>query len=124
MTPRDCPRVGYRTNENTTQADIDAFFTSTSRHAVVLEHGWHTRMLRHTLYVYEFDPTNFYEGGGFYVSERPEIPVSMTVYDDLYEELFNRNIEVRLVENLWKISEAVQQSTLTWSLCKMANARQ
>ena len=123
LTPRDCPRVGYRVDENSTPADIERFFTSSSRHCVVIERDWHRQMLETTLYVYEFDPAHFRPGGGFFVSERTETPIAVTRYDDLYGELFRRDIEVRVVDNLWKIGEAVKESTLTWSLCRMANAK-
>ena len=125
LTPRDCPRVGYRVTEESTQEDINKFLSSSSRHCVAIEYGWHKRMLDTTLYVYEFEPTNFYfdESAGFYVSDQTEIPVSVTKYENLYEELFKRNVEVRILNNLWELGEAVQQSTLKWSLCRMANAQ-
>jgi len=123
LTPRDCPRVGYRINERTTPEDIAKFFSSPARHCVAIEYGWHAKMLNHTLYVYEFDPANFYPGGGFYVSEQAETPIAVTKYENLYEELFKRNVEVRILDNLWELGEAVKESTLTWSLCKMANAK-
>ena len=41
LTPRDCPRIGYRVNEKTTQDDITKFFSSSSRHCVAIEHDWH-----------------------------------------------------------------------------------
>jgi hypothetical protein len=102
LTPRNCPRVGFRADENTTQEDIEKFFSSSSRHCVAIEHGWHKKMLDTTLYVYEFDPSNFYfdERAGFYVSDKTEIPIGVTVYENLYEELFSRNIEVRILNNL------------------------
>jgi len=123
LTPRDCPRVGYRVNDNSTTDDVERFFTSSSRHCVIIERDWHQRMLETTLYVYEFDPAHFHPGGGFYVSEQTETPIAVTRYDDLYGELFRRNTEVRLVDNLWKIGEEVKVSSLTYSLCRMANAK-
>jgi hypothetical protein len=124
LTPRDCPRVGYRVNEETTQDDISKFFSSSSNHCVAIEHGWHVKMIETTLYIYEFDTTSFYydNQAGFYVSDQTEIPVSVTKYENLYDELFKRNVEVRILNNLWKLGEAVQNSSLTWSLCRMANA--
>lgn len=122
LTPRDCPRVGYRTVEESTQDDIAKFFSSSSRHCVAIEYGWHKRMLETSLYVYEFDIANFYQGGGFYVSEETEIPISVTKHENLYEELFRRNVEVRILNNLWELGEEVQKSSLQWSLCRMANA--
>lgn len=125
LTPRDCPRVGYRVHDETTQDDIAKFFSSSSRHCVAIEHGWHSRMLETTLYFYEFDIANFYfnDRAGFYVSEQTERPISVTKYENLYEELFKRNVEVRILNNLWELGEAVRNSSLTYSLCRMGNAK-
>ena len=125
LTPRDCPRVGYRVKEDTTQEDIARFFSSSSRHCVAIEHDWHKRMLETTLYVYEFDTANFYfdKCAGFYVSDKTETPIAVTKYENLYAELFRRNIEVRILNNLWELGEAAKQSTLQCSLCRMGNAK-
>ena len=123
--PRDCPRIGYRVCESITSEDTAKFFSSSAQHVVAIEHGWHKRQLSATLYVYEFDPANFYydEVAGFYVSQKSETPINMVAYTDLYTELFNRNTEVRLVNNLWTLRDAVFASSITlWSFCKMANA--
>ncbi|MCL2364541.1 MAG: hypothetical protein FWC71_07760 [Defluviitaleaceae bacterium] len=123
--PRDCPRVGFRLCEQTTGADRERFFTS-AEHVVAIEHDWHTRQAAHTLYVYEFDPANFYydDVASFYISQRSETPIDMVAYTDLYAELFRRGAEVRLVDNLWPLRDAVFGSSLTaWSFCKMANAK-
>ena len=125
LTPRDCPRIGYRSDDKTTQEDILKFFSSSSRHCVAIENDWHVKMLETTLYIYEFDITNFYfdDCAGFYVSEQTEIPVSVIKYENLYDELFKRNIEVRILNNLWELGKAVQKSSLKWSLCRMGNAK-
>ena len=125
LTPRDCPRVGYRACAETTPDDIAAFFSSSSRHCVAIEHAWYKTMAETTLYVYEFDGANFYfdERAGFYVSDQTEIPVAVTKHVDLLGDLFARNVEVRILTNLWELAEAVKQSSLKWSLCRMHNAR-
>lgn len=124
-TPRDCPRVCFRAVEETTQDDIDNYFSSSSRHCVAIEYDWHQRMLDTTLYIYEFDTANFYfdERAGFYVSDKTETPIAVAKHENLYEELFKRNVEVRILENLWQLGEAVKKSSLKWSLCRMHNAK-
>ncbi|MFT3950404.1 MAG: hypothetical protein QM689_00215 [Oscillospiraceae bacterium] len=124
LTPRDCPRVGYRATNQTTQDDISKFFCSASRHAVAIEYGWYKRMTTTTIYLYEFDASNFYfdEVAGFYVSDKTEKPISVVKYDGLFEEQFKRNVEVRILNNLWMLSEEVKKSSLKWSLCRMGNA--
>ena len=124
--PRDCPRVGYRKCDNVTHTDMEKFFASGAHHVVAIENDWHERQLNATLYVYEFDPMNFYydETAGFHVSQKSETPIDMVIYTNLYAELFKRGAEVRLVDNLWLLRDEVFSSSLTaWSFCKMANAK-
>ena len=125
LTPRDCPRVGYRVKEDTAQEDIERYFSSASRHCVAIEHGWHEKMLSATLYVYEFDPEDFYfhDTAGFYVSEKTETPISTVEYGNLYGELFDRGVEVRLLSNLWELRDSIFKSTLNYSFCRMHNAK-
>jgi len=124
--PRDCPRVGYHICDNVTNDDRAKFFTSGAQHVVAIEHNWHERQLTAALYVYEFDPQNFYydDVAGFYVSQHSEKPINMMTYTDLYGELFKRGVEVRLVDSLWPLRAAVLGSSLKlWSFCRMANAK-
>ena len=127
LTPRDCPRVAYSIGRNTTKADKKAFFTSASvRHAVIIEHNWFQRMKDTTLYLYEFDTSGFElqdEIAGYYISKTPQVPIAKHQVTDLFAELMIRNVEVRMVDSLWDIADAVKASTLNWSLCRMKNAR-
>ena len=125
LTPRDCPRVTYHATKKTLPEDIEKFFSSASRHCVAIEHGWYERMARTHLYLYEFDPSNFYlqdRVAGFYVSKQMEAPISVTQIDDLFGALFAKNVEVRLLGDLWTLGDAVQKSSLNWSLCRMGDA--
>jgi len=125
LTPRDCPRITYRTTETSTQEDIERFFSSSSRYCIAIEHGWYERMASTTLYSYEFDTSHFYfdDKAGFYVSEETETPIAVTKYDDLFEELIKRDIEIRILNNLWGLVEAVKKSSLHLSLCRIKNAQ-
>ena len=92
---------------------------------MAIEQGWYKRMTKTKLYLYEFEPTNFYlqdQTAGFYVSEKVEKPISVTEVDDLFAALFDKNVEVRILDSLWPLGDAVQKSTLYWSLCRMRNA--
>lgn len=127
LTPRDCPRVTYHIGKNTSESDKIRFFTSsTVNHVVVIEHDWFAGMRNTTLYLYEFDPSDFElqdEIAGYYVSKTPQKPIAKYQIDDLFEELTVRNIEIRITDNLWKIADEVRSSTLNWSLCRMGNAK-
>jgi len=125
FTPRDCPRVTYHAAEHTTGEDIDRFFSSHSRHCVAIEHAWYEKMRKTRLFLYEFDPANFYLQdlcAGYYVSEQVERPISVTAVDNLFDALFDRGVEVRILDRLWPLADAVKESTLYWSLCRMRNA--
>jgi len=126
LTPRDCPRVTYHVAKNSSQEDIDKFFSSKLRHLVAIEKTWYEAIAKMTLYIYEFDPTNFYlqdEQAGYYVSKKSEKPISVIEINDLFGALFERGVEVRILDNLWDLGDAVQRSSLYWSLCRMGNAK-
>jgi len=126
LTPRDCPRVTYHASRQTSQDDIDHFFSSSARHCVAIEHNWFELMVRTELYLYEFDPQDFYlqdEVAGFYVSEKTQKPISVTKINHIFNELFIRGVEVRILDDLWQLADGVQNSTLNWSLCRMRNAK-
>jgi len=126
LTPRNCPRVAYHANKQTTESDLNHFFTSTSRHCVIVENTWFSTIAKTTLFVYEFDPKNFClldDVAGYYVSEHIETPVHIRRVEDVFAEHFARDVELRFVNNLWQMAERVQKSTLGWSLCRMRYAQ-
>ncbi|MCL2195327.1 MAG: hypothetical protein FWB76_05185 [Oscillospiraceae bacterium] len=126
FTPRECPRVTYHAAAHTIAADMAQFFSSNSRHCLAIEQAWLKPMLNTTLYLYEFDPAGFVlqdACAGYYVSEKTEVPIRITAIDDLFAALFARNVEVRLVDNLWPLRDAVVASTLNFSICVMRNAQ-
>ena len=93
---------------------------------MIIEHNWFQRMKDTTLYLYEFDTSGFElqdEIAGYYISKTPQVPIAKHQVTDLFAELMIRNVEVRMVDSLWDIADAVKASTLNWSLCRMKNAR-
>lgn len=126
FTPRECPRVTYYSTDKTTESDIARFFSSCSRHCVVIEQKWYERMKNTTLYLYEFDARNFYlqdKNAGYYVSENVEVPIDKIKLSDLFDELFKKDIEVRIINNLWILRDAIIESTLNYSICDMIFAQ-
>lgn len=127
LTPRDCPRVTYHVTDTTTAEDRERFFSDRScTYAVAIESGWFRRMCETTLYLYEFDPAGFRlqdAVAGYYVSQASQTPIARHICTDLFDALFSRGVEVRLVDRLWDLASAVQQSSLGWSLCRMKNAK-
>ena len=127
LTPRNCPRVTYHAGEQTTEADRIRFFSNPDvPHVVAIENAWFETMKNTTLYLYAFDSADFVLQdpiAGYYISEKTQTPLSVTPCRDLFEELFRRNVEFRLLKNLWPLADAVQASTLNWSFCRMKNAQ-
>jgi hypothetical protein len=127
LTPRDCPRVTYHIGKNTTKLDKKKFFTSsTVSHTLVIESKWLDKMNNTTLYLYEFDAKEFVlqdDVAGYYVATTAQIPTAKYQLKDLFSELLKRNIEIRIIDNLWDIANDVKLSTLNWSLCRMDNAK-
>lgn len=92
LTPRDCPKVTYHVGQNTTAENIDRYISSSScSHVVVIESRWFDIMRNTTLYIYEFEPSEFClqdECAGYYVSEKPQKPISKIMINDLFAELW------------------------------------
>ncbi len=127
LTPRNCPRVTYHIGKGTSEKDINRYISSsTISHVVIIEHAWLERMKTTTLYLYEFKIDEFVlqdENAGYYVSRVPQIPIAKYELNDLFKELINRNVEIRLVDNLWEICEEIKKTSFNWSMCRMGFAK-
>ena len=64
------------------------------------------------------------EVAGYYVARTTQTPIARHVIDDLPGALIARGVELRITDNLRRIAEDVKTSSLGWSLCRMANAKQ
>lgn len=127
LTPRNCPRVTYHVGRNTSDLDKKEFFSSTTlSHVVVIENKWFEIMKTTVLYLYEFAVEDFElqdNVAGYYVAKTVQIPTAKFELNDLFAELMRRNIEIRIVDNIWDIADKVKNSTLNWSLCRMSYAQ-
>lgn len=127
LTPRDCPRVTYHIGKNSKEDDINRYFTSpTVTHTVIIENKWFEIMRTTLLYLYEFDTNEFIlqdDIAGYYIAKTTQKPKAKYQCKNLFEELFTRNVELRMVDNLWNISDEIKQTTLNWSLCRMGFAQ-
>ncbi|MGM0877336.1 MAG: DUF6886 family protein [Bacillota bacterium] len=123
LTPRNCPRVTYHSNPKTTIQDKRMFLSSdTVSYVVAIEHKWFEIMRNTKLYLYEFNIKEFYlqdRNAGYFVSEKTQVPINKIVIDDLFGELIKRNVEVRIIDNLWDLSEKIKNTSFDWSMCRM-----
>jgi len=124
LVPRDCPRVTFYGGPQTTAADRDRFLGAS--HAVVaVEQSWLDRLRAARVYCYHLPPETFQcidRCAGYFVSRLPVVPTRVDVIDDAIAELRRRNVELRIVRNLWPLRDAVAASSLMFSIIRMRNA--
>ncbi|WP_369075716.1 DUF6886 family protein [Lysinibacillus sphaericus] len=127
LTPRNCPRVCYHIGATTTEQDKRVFIASTQcSHVIVIESKWFETMKNTKLYLYEFEIQGFTlqdQNAGYYTSETTQYPIAKFEVENLFEELFKRNVEVRIVDNLWDIHDEIQKTSFNWSMCRMRFAQ-
>jgi hypothetical protein len=127
LLPRDCPRVTYYANPDSTQADRERFLgQSNADFVVAIEAGWFRRVQETVLYSYEFPVETFIpldEIAGYYISYEAVRPIAERRIDDIFVELLSGgDIELRVLPELWTLGNAVVKSSLSYSLIRMRNA--
>lgn len=125
LVPRDCPRVTYYALPTSTAADI-ARLLGTARAVVAIEQGWWERMCTTRLYLYRLPHASFWQiddGSGHWVSAETQTPLETRIVGDLPAAIAARGVELRVLEDLWALSDAVVASTLHFSNMRMRNAR-
>lgn len=111
LLPRDCPRV--------------TFAGATCR-VVAVEQKWVPTIEACKLYLYEFPKESFElldAGAGYYISRKTVAPKSVTKLDNLLTELERRNVEVRVLENLWPLRDEIAASSFEFSIIRFRNAQ-
>lgn len=128
LTPRNCPRVTFHRLPDSTTCDVAKYMGKRDLNAVVaIEQKWFKEMLNTKLYIYEFDADSFHlqdSTAGYYVSYEAQTPINVTEVDDLFGELFKRNVEVRMVPSLWYLFDEIKESSLGYSMCRMGFAQE
>jgi hypothetical protein len=125
LTPRDCPRVTYFATAQTTPADV-ARFLGESRAVVAVEGVWLERWRSCQLYKYHLPSDTFScidDGAGYHVSREPVEPMQAEVIADPLAAVIGLGVEVRFLENLWALRDAVIASTVQFSIIRMRNAK-
>jgi hypothetical protein len=125
LLPRDCPRVTFYAGPRTSPADVERFLGS-SRAVVAVESGWYERLRSCRLYRYHMPPETFEcvdQCAGYFVSRVPVVADRVEVLDDVMAELLRQHVELRIVPDLWPLRDAAVDSTLSYSLIRMRNAR-
>ena len=124
--PRDCPRIAYYRNEQTSKEDVEKFFNiSTADYILTVENLWYKKIKDIPLYCYEFPTDTFSlldECAGYFISYETVEPVSVKKISDPVQELLSRNVELRFTPSLWTLAELLKASSLNFSMIRMRNA--
>jgi hypothetical protein len=127
LLPRDCPRVTFFATEDSKPEDVEKLMGGTSaKHVVAIEAVWLPEIKKHCLYQYEFDREGFTcvdEVAGYWISRKPVVPIAETRIDDVLSALLEHDVELRTMPSLWKLREAVINSTLGFSIIRMHKAQ-
>ena len=124
LLPRDCPRVTFYATDESSQSDINNFLGPNDS-VVAVERGWVDRIKTATIYRYHVPETSFKctdKCAGYFQSEEAVIPTKVDIIDDVLLELSKRSVEVRILDDLWLLHDAVASSTLAFSMIRMRNA--
>ncbi|MCK4224563.1 MAG: hypothetical protein KAX39_05240, partial [candidate division Zixibacteria bacterium] len=119
LLPRDCPRVTFFVSPSSVPKDVERLMGGVSvKYVVAVETRWLPEIQIQCLYQYEFDSEDFTcvdEVAGYWISRKPVIPVAETKIDDVLAALTEHDVELCIMPFLWKLREAVINSTLGYS---------
>jgi hypothetical protein len=126
LLPRDCPRVTFAVASLTSETDRARFFPAGLSRIVAIEADWLIRAMATAVYVYSMPPETFERldaGAGYWISRESVKPEDVTAILAAPLEIIRRGAEMRLLENLWPLHDAVVTSTLEFSMIRMRNAK-
>jgi hypothetical protein len=119
--PRDCPRITFWTEDGSPADRLGR--TSASRvHA--MEPAWVDRMRRCQLFVYRFTADGFRawsDADGYWVADEERTALDVAPVGDLFERHRERGIELRILDDLRPLRDAVIESGYRFSMTRMRN---
>ena len=125
--PRDCPRIVFWADQETTEADAERLLRLAGAPKVVaVEAGWLDRIRATTLYAYRMPPATFTlhdASAGYYTSTSAVAPLGVAPVGDLLSRLTSADVELRIAPSLHPLYDAVATSTLAFSIIRFRNAR-
>jgi hypothetical protein len=125
LLPRDCPRVTYYAGPQTCAGDREQLLGSSAA-VVAIEQGWLERVEQCRLYCYHLPPQTFEcldAGAGYFVSRVAVAPTLVEALGEPIVELRRREVDLRILPNLWPLHDAVVASSLQFSIIRMRHAR-
>ena len=130
LLPRDCPRVTFRADDQTSARDVQSFFGHSSvRCVVAIESCWLETVRRTKLYRYHLPADKFKlaledERTQYYISNQRVTPLSVVCIDDLLKALIDFGVELRIMRNSLRLCMMQSStSTLAVSIILMRDAQ-
>jgi uncharacterized protein DUF6886 len=124
--PRECPRATFWAHAGTSEADVARFLAGgRGRRVHVVERAWLDRMRTACAVAYRLPEATFepYEpAGGYWVSRAAVDPVHVVELGDLVALHERAGIELRAVDELLPLWDAVVASSLEYSGIRLRNA--
>jgi hypothetical protein len=126
--PRDCPRVIVRCDDHTSAADKRRFIGATAATAVMtIERQWLDAMHETMLALYAFAPGPHWQlfdaSVAYYVSRDSVVPIARHRIENPAAALAAHGTELRVVDTLWPLIDAVVASTMRFSIIRKRNAQ-
>lgn len=127
LLPRDCPRVTFFPKPSSSSADIERLIGPCGSGSVVaIEAAWYARARDCNLYIYTLARDRFElldEEAGYWVNRQSVKPSGIYKVSDCLTAVIERGAELRIVNNLWPLRDAVVNSTMGFSCIRMRNAQ-
>jgi hypothetical protein len=125
LLPRDCPRVCFRADLASTEADRVRFLGIAGGPVVAIEVTWLERASSSRLWVYQLPVDSFEcedKNAGYFVSRHAVSPIARRTLEGPLVEMVNAGAELRVVASLRGLAADVARSTLSFSCIRMRNA--
>jgi hypothetical protein len=122
--PRQCPRGTFWATAATDEEDVALLGGAPRVH--VIETVWLDRMRSTRVLAYRLPETTFApdpEVGGYWLSREPVAPLQLVELGDLVRRHEDAEIELRSVDDIWRVWDRVAASTLEFSGMRLRNAR-
>jgi hypothetical protein len=123
--PRDFPRIIYSRSHNISPEDAGKFFKGTdSDRIITIEKSRKEQLVNSVIYKYTFPEDGFelYDKiAGYYISYNEVIPIKEEPLTDLINKIKETGAELRFIENLKPLREAILNSTIdNFSMIKLS----
>ena len=126
LLPRECPRVTFYAADDSDPDDVRRLIGPTLAKAVVaIEAAWLERARNSTLYLYVLPSAGFEcidRNAGYWINRASVTPECIQRIDDCLQAILDRGVELRIVQSLWPLFDAVVKSTLHYSCIRMRSA--